>query len=234
VGVAVHERVWEQGRPPEPLGMRPFRPLATYTLLGAMLGVFLLEQAVLRMPGTLAYHGWLFDPFSWTFVIDTDWYWRPWTLVTSTLAHDPVQLRHILFNGLMLFFFGPLVERILGARRFVLLFFAAGALSGIAQVHLASALGEQGGALGASGALMALLGFVALLLPRERIFIWGILPVPLWLAGVGYALLDVLGAFDRTSGIGHFAHLSGIALGVAYGLAFKQQMAARGLRLVRT
>lgn len=213
--------------------MRPARPLATYALLGAMAGIYVLELVLGNVHAAVAYHGARFAPDYWTFVINTDWVWRPWTLVTSTMAHDPGNLAHLLFNGLFLFFFGPLVERILGPRRYLVLFFAAGAVSGVAQVHLAAAFSGGGGALGASGALMALFGVVMVLLPKERILIYGILPVPMWAAGVGYAVLDILGALNPSSGIGNFAHLSGMAIGLAYGVWVKQDMQSRGLRLVR-
>jgi membrane associated rhomboid family serine protease len=231
-GVAIHERVWERAAPP-PQPMRPARPVATYTLLGVMAGVYVLELLLVSLGRTVAYRGDRFDLAYWTFIINTDWAWRPWTLVTSTLAHDPSNFTHILFNGLFLFFFGPLVERIVGVRRYLILFFVAGAVSGVAQVHLAAALGPGGGALGASGALMALFGLVMVLLPKEKILIYGIVPVPMWAAGIGYALLDVLGVLNPYSRVGNFAHLSGMALGLAYGVQVKRDMKRRGLRLVR-
>ncbi|HUR62073.1 MAG TPA: rhomboid family intramembrane serine protease [Candidatus Thermoplasmatota archaeon] len=230
--MAVHERVWDRSAAAPP-SARPARPLATYTLLAAMAGVYVLEFVLSGFHGTIPYHGVRFDLAYWTFIIDTDWVWRPWTLVTSTMAHSLSGLTHLLFNGLFLFFFGPLVERILGSRRFAVLFFAAGAVSGVVQVHLADAFGNGGGALGASGALMALFGVVMVLLPRERIYVYGVVPVPMWLAGIGYAALDLVGAFNPYSGIGNFAHLCGMAIGLAYGAWMRQDMRGRGLRLVR-
>jgi membrane associated rhomboid family serine protease len=229
--VAIHERVWERTAPAAP--SRPPRPTATYTLLAAMAGVYALELLAVAFHPTVAYRGARYDLAYWTFIINTDWPFRPWTLVTSTLAHDPSSLFHILFNGLFLFFFGPLVERIVGARRFLVLFFAAGALSGIAQVHLVQVLGHPNGALGASGALMALFGLIAVLLPKERIYVWGLVPVPMWAAGIGYAALDVLGALNPSSPIGNIAHLAGLALGLLYGLYVRQDLRSRGLRLAR-
>ncbi|MEA3143491.1 MAG: hypothetical protein QOG31_815 [Thermoplasmata archaeon] len=229
-GVAIHERVWERSAAPPPLA-RPFRPVATYTLLGVMAGVYVLELLLANVP--VNYGGRQVSATAYGFIIATDWPLRPWTLLTSTLAHDPSNVTHIIFNGLFLFFFGPLVERIVGVRRFVLLFLVAGAVSGVAQVHLSSLLGHSGGALGASGALMALFGMVMVLLPKERILIYGIVPVPMWAAGIGYAALDVLGVLNPSSPIGNIAHLSGMALGLLYGLYVKQDLRSRGLRLVR-
>ena len=42
---------------------------------------------------------------------------RPWTLITYQFLH--ANLTHILFNMLMLFFFGPRLEERLGSRTFI-------------------------------------------------------------------------------------------------------------------
>ncbi|MCA1811522.1 MAG: rhomboid family intramembrane serine protease [Halobacteriales archaeon] len=228
--MAIHERVWERAAPQAP-PPRPARPVGTYALLGTIVGVWVLE--LLLLPQPVSYAGGTTSATAYGFVINTDWPSRPWTLVTSTLAHDPRNISHLLFNGLFLFFFGPLVERIVGTRRYLVLFLVAGAVSGIAQVHLSAALGHGGGALGASGALMALFGVVMVLLPKERIFIYGIVPVPMWIAGILYAALDVLGVLNPYSPVGNIAHLSGMALGLGYGAYVKQDLKRRGLRLTR-
>jgi membrane associated rhomboid family serine protease len=251
--VAIHERVWERsdaGRSPSPPpAPRPWRPEGTYTLLAVIAGMYVLQQVVqayqdARVHALLAgqggfvpavlYGGRPVTLADWLFVIHTDWPLRPWTLLTSTLSHDVGHFTHILFNGLFLFFFGPTVERLVGRTRFLTLFLLAGALSGIVQVHLSAALGDPRGALGASGALMMLFGLVMVVLPRQKILVYGIIPVPMWAAGIGYAALDVLGAFNPYSSVGNFAHLSGLALGMGYGMWQKQDWKRRGMRLTTT
>jgi membrane associated rhomboid family serine protease len=186
--------------------MQEWKPKGTWGLLIAILAVFIVQFVSLGIPGL---HNYLFT-------IAPDWYLRPWSLITSTLAHG--DLRHIFFNGLILFFFGPIAERIVGTKRFIWMFMIAGAVSGIAQVTL-----EPGAALGASGALMMTFGMLVILMPREKILIYGIIPVPFWVAGLGYAALDILGAFNTADGIGNFAHLSGMALGLWLGWDLKQR-----------
>jgi membrane associated rhomboid family serine protease len=230
-----------------------WRPYATWALLATMGAVWILQVLIYSydrpriIPGLtgrapfpgIFWDGRLLEWHDFAFVIGTDWPLRPWTLVTSTFAHSPTNVYHILFNGLFLLFFGPAVERLLGRGRFVVLFLLGGAISGIVQVH-ATALeggfgfwGQGPGALGASGALMVLLGVLILLLPRELVHVYGIIPVPLWLAGIGYAALDVVGAFTPGSPVGNFAHLSGLALGLGYGWWTKAEMRRRGLRIVK-
>ena len=220
-GVAIHERVWEQGEAPRrrPMPQTDWHPRATFTLLGSMVGVFVLQWLAILAAGTLALH-------NFVFAIGPDWYIRPWTLITSTLAHDPTGLWHIFVNGLVLFFFGPILERIIGMKRFVAWFFASGALAGIIQVSITG-----GGALGASGAIMMVFGALVVLMPHEKVLIWGIVPVPFWAAGIGYALLDVLGVLTPADGIGHFAHLSGMAIGLWVGWDTRQKLVGQGYRL---
>lgn len=221
--MAIHERVWERD---EPTSRRPsyfaraapaWRPLATYWLLGAMAVVYVLQLLVHSR--SVQWHTYLF-------VIAPDFLGRPWTLVTSTLSHGSPS--HLLLNGLFLFFLGPSLERIWGWRRLVLWFFVGGALSGVLQVLI-----TQGGALGASGALMMVLGVLVVLMPNEKILVWGIVPVPFWVVGVVYAALDLLGAFSGRSGIGHFAHLSGLALGLALGWRTRRDLERRGMVRLR-
>lgn len=158
------------------------------------------------------------------FLIGPDWLGRPWSVITSIFAHG--DLMHLLFNGLMLFFFGPALERIIGGKDLTLMFMAAGAASGIVQVELSGGL-----ALGASGAIMMVFGTLVILMPKQKILVYGIVPVPFWAAGIGYAALDVLGAFNPNDGIGNFAHLSGMAMGLAYGLGLRE--AAKRIRRER-
>ncbi|MFO1533368.1 MAG: rhomboid family intramembrane serine protease [Thermoplasmatota archaeon] len=255
-----HSRVWERvpsEPPPAPpsspsspssrWGAPPghWRPLATWWLLGTMGAVFILQYIVesyvnqggggIVWPTRIGPVG--RDWYTFLFAIGTDWPWRPWTLVTSTFSH--ASITHILFNGLFLFSFGPSVERLLGRKRFVLLFLAGGALSGVLQAHLESwavshSLWHPASlALGASGALMLIFGILMVLTPKSTIFLMLLpIPVPLWIAGIGYAALDVLGVLAPGDSVGHFAHLSGMALGLGYGWWAKEDLRRRGLRVV--
>lgn len=217
--MAVHERVWERpdaGR--QRVLVEPsWKPWGTYALLFSMGGVFISQLAVLATLGEAVH--------SRVFPIGPDWYLAPWTLLTSTLSHGGFV--HILFNGLVLFFFGPHLERLVGTKPFVALFLAAGAVSGILQVLI-----DPGLALGASGAINMVLGALVLIMPNARILLYGIIPIRFWVATVAFALLDVLGflGYGR-EGIGNVAHLAGLALGLWVGYRTKQDLARRGVRL---
>lgn len=137
---------------------------------------------------------------------------RPWTLVTYMFLHAGGM--HLLFNMIGLFFFGPRLEGRLGARGFLLLYF----LSGVGGAVFSLLFARSAAVVGASGAVYGVLLGFALYWPRERIYIYGILPVEAWLLatllvfGSLYAGTNP-GAGSRTA---HFAHLGGIAFAFAF------------------
>lgn len=77
---------------------------------------------------------------------------EPWRLITSAFTHQ--QIFHIFSNLFMLYQLGPLLERMLGRLRFVILYLGS-ALGGSAAVWL---LDYSQPTLGASGAVLGLVG----------------------------------------------------------------------------
>jgi membrane associated rhomboid family serine protease len=134
---------------------------------------------------------------------------RPWTIVTYMFLH--ADLWHILFNMLGLFFFGPRLEARLGGRRFLGLYFA----SGIAGALL-SLLTPGAAILGASGATFGVFLGYAMYWPRERVLIWGILPVEARVLVIVMTVLALYGGMTGGGGVAHLAHLGGFAGGFLY------------------
>jgi membrane associated rhomboid family serine protease len=146
-----------------------------------------------------------------------------WTWLTAVFAHGG--FGHILVNSIVLYFFGPIVERRVGTRAFVALFLGAGVFAGLAQITTAIALGEFSGVVGASGAIMAIMGVLTVLNPHLRVYLYFILPVPLWILTVGFAGYSVfiaLGGGIGAGGVAHLAHLAGLVVGLAYGEKLKR------------
>ena len=79
---------------------------------------------------------------------------------------------HILFNMLMLFFFGPRLEERLGSRTFIRFYLTCGV--GGAVLSFATPFSMI---VGASGAIFGVVVGFARYWPREEIYIWGVLPV---------------------------------------------------------
>jgi membrane associated rhomboid family serine protease len=135
---------------------------------------------------------------------------RPWTLVTYMFMHASPS--HILFNMLGLYFFGPRVEDELGGTRFLLLYFISGLMGAV----LSFVFTPFVAIVGASGAIYGVFLAFAYFWPRERIFIWGILPVEArWLV-VGLTALSLFGGLGSGGNIAHFAHLGGFVGAYVY------------------
>ncbi|ELY57347.1 rhomboid family protein [Natronococcus jeotgali DSM 18795] len=194
--------------PGGPLGY--FRGNATYTFLALMWITFLCQWIALFVGGQ-ALHGALFT-------LSTAHPEYVWTWVTSVFAHDPGGITHLVFNSIVVFFFGPLVERYVGSKNFAILFVVSGALAGLGQVAISAAQGVPTSVLGASGAALAIMGVLTVLNPNLKVYLYFILPVPIWVLTIGTALISVV--YIGTGGggpIAHGAHLVGLLIGLGYG-----------------
>jgi len=138
---------------------------------------------------------------------------RPWTLVTSMFAHSG--FNHLFYNMFALFLFGLILERIIGGRNFLLIYFSAGLLGSLATLPLYTA------SLGASGAIFGVTGALAVLRPRMVVYV-SYVPMPMILAAFVWAAIDLVGLFVP-SGIANAAHLAGLAVGVAAGLYLREK-----------
>ncbi len=133
----------------------------------------------------------------------------PWTPITYMFVHGCIG--HILFNMLVLFFFGPRVEERLGSNRFLTLYFVSG-LTGA----LLSAFNPLIPIIGASGAIFGVELAYARYWPRDKVFIWGVLPIEVrWLV-IGSIVLTLFGLGGAQPGIAHWAHLGGLVGAAIY------------------
>lgn len=142
---------------------------------------------------------------------------RPWTAVTYMFVHAGIW--HLGFNMIALFFFGPRLESRLGGRRFLGLYAVAG-LTGalLSWAFMYAGLSHPTAPIvGASGAVFGVLLGFARYWPRDRIFIWGVLPIEArWLVAAMAAMALFGGFTGAQGGIAHFAHLGGFVGGWAY------------------
>jgi membrane associated rhomboid family serine protease len=128
---------------------------------------------------------------------------RPWTIFTYMFLHGDVG--HILFNMLGLFFFGPRLEDLLGAQRFLILYVVSGMVGA-----LLSFFSPFTGIIGASGATYGVFMGFAYFWPRERILVMGVVPVEARWFVVVMTIISLLGGFGASpDGVAHFAHLGG-------------------------
>lgn len=143
------------------------------------------------------------------------WLWQP---VTYMFLHEPGNLLHILMNLAGLFFFGPETERMLGPRKFLLLYLGCGILGGLGWLLLA---GSHEVCIGASGAVFGLLGaFVGLQHPDRPItlLVFFVLPVTLRARtmAIGLGLMNLLLIAMGNDRVAYAAHLAGGLAGYLY------------------
>lgn len=167
---------------------------------------------------------------------------RPWTLVTSAFSQRDTS--HLLVNGLGLYFFGRHVGACFGGRKLLGVYLAGAVAGSLAHALQAEYRASQRSApwakraersriaLGASAAVNAVVAMSLLEAPYASIYIYGILPVPAFLFGVGYLIWDLAGASGRlgSDGIGHLSHLAGAAAGAAAFFAITRRGPGGGIR----
>jgi len=144
---------------------------------------------------------------------------HPWTLITYGFVHSGIL--HILFNMLMLYWFGIIYTEYLGNKKFIPLYFL-GILSGAALYVLVYNIFpifnlaiENSSMVGASAGVLAIVVATATLLPDYTVMLILIGPVKLkWLALV-IVLIDIISIPFGNAG-GHVAHIGGALMGFFY------------------
>jgi membrane associated rhomboid family serine protease len=150
-------------------------------------------------------------PFRLLMFVPVEIVQRPWGIVTYMFLHG--SFMHILFNMIGLFFFGPRLESRIGSADFIRMYLLAGLVGAI----LSFFFEPRAAIVGASGAVFGVLYGFAHYWPHERIYIWGILPIPSRVMVIGLAFISIyFGLTGAGAGIAHFAHLGGFAGGWAY------------------
>jgi membrane associated rhomboid family serine protease len=140
--------------------------------------------------------------------------YHPWTLFTYMFLH--IELFHILFNMLWLYWMGQLFIEYLGERKFVYTYILGG-LSGGLLYLIVSALTNSPPSLlmGASAGIMAIIIAVAVLLPNYPIFLFLIGEVKLKYVALGAFILTSIIDFSSNSG-GKISHIGGALYGWIY------------------
>jgi membrane associated rhomboid family serine protease len=157
---------------------------------------------------------------------------RWWQPLTHMFMHDGIW--HILFNMYTLVMFGMVVERVLGTRMFLILFFVTGfgavlLHTGVEYLQVRSLLKEYTPVpysaqqiydmiphvLGASGAVYGVLVAFAMLYPEARMTLI-FPPVTLdakWMVAIFIGIELLTGITGAEMGVAHFAHLGGALFG---------------------
>jgi membrane associated rhomboid family serine protease len=128
-----------------------------------------------------------------------------------------------------LIFIGGFVEKIIGKKRFLYIYFIGGFVASLFFVILAGFFGNSdlgarlfgdplSLAVGASGAIFAIGGLLAVLTPKMKVLAFFIIPMPMWIAMIFLTFVMWLFSASLDLPIGNTAHLGGLIAGVVYGI----------------
>lgn len=148
---------------------------------------------------------------------------RPWTMLTYMFMHDLSGLLHILFNMLVLYWFGRLFVEYLGSDKLIALYLLGG-IAGAAAYLLAyntipffKGRAEEYAIVmvGASASINAIVVATATLLPNYTFFLLFFGPVRIKYIAAITVFLSFLGTVGTNAG-GNIAHLGGALIGFVY------------------
>ncbi|MBN2514343.1 MAG: rhomboid family intramembrane serine protease [Sedimentisphaerales bacterium] len=138
-----------------------------------------------------------------------------WRLLTYQFLH--ADILHILFNMMMLYFLGPMLESAWGSRTYLRFYLISGAAGGVVYtlLVLARVLGA-GTMVGASGAIYGLMAAAAILYPRMQVYIFGTIPMSMKTLLIITIIFSVMNIMGGKNAGGEAAHLSGVAAGAVF------------------
>lgn len=186
----------------------------TTNLILLMVGIYAIQILTRGAGGG----GW----FTNTFSLHADVWRQPWMffqLLTYGFLHDPNNIWHILFNAIVFWFFGRVIEMRYGRREFLAFFLAAVVFAGTVWCvgeNFMSDGGRRAIMLGASGGIAAVLLLFVLNFPHQVIYIWGVLPIPSWAFALLFVGQDIFGAVSRSGDVAYTAHLGGALFAFLY------------------
>lgn len=136
--------------------------------------------------------------------------------ITAGFVHAGVA--HLLFNMITLYFFGPLLEMLLGSFAFIILYFGS-ELTAHALTFWHQRDNDAYNAVGASGAISGVVFAFSMFFPFEMLYLFFAIPIPAIVFAVGYvagSIYAMKAAKERgqVGGIAHEAHLGGALGGV--------------------
>lgn len=149
----------------------------------------------------------------------------PWQLVSYGFLHGG--LNHIFFNMFGLWMFGRDLERLMGAKRFIVYYMTCVIGAGVVQLTVAWLQGGIYPTVGASGGVFGLLLAYAMAFPNRTVMLlFPPIPMKAKFFVLAYGLLELyLGLSGRAPGIANFAHLGGMLFGFL--LLLRWRMRAR-------
>ena len=140
-------------------------------------------------------------------------------MLTSGFLH--VDINHILFNMLSLYFFAGYVVYSLGSAKFLAIYFSSLYLGNYLSLRYHENQ-EDYTAVGASGAVSGIVYSAVLLYPDMKLaFLFFPIPLPGYVIATLYLIYTLYGMKKQQDNIGHSAHFGGAISGLCATIAFQ-------------
>lgn len=150
------------------------------------------------------------------------------TLFSSMFLHGDIF--HLLGNMWFLYLFGFAVEGRLRTFKFLIVYVVAGLAGSISQVLIWGPMAPDTPGIGASGAIMGVLGAALYMFPFGQVnfvywfwYSYGVFTAAMWAVGLIYIGENVLMALlvGTKANVGYLAHIGGAAGGFVAAMAFR-------------
>ena len=152
------------------------------------------------------------------FLLDhTNYLQKPWTLLSVFFSHE--NLLHLLANMGLLFFFGRELEKNIGGKKVLYVYFLAGLSGSLSIILYADYIGWSGAVAGASAAVFGVCAAYAILNP-ERMILRG--KAIHWLISL-FVVNLILTILNPELSIGGPAHALGVIIGVLFTMKIKKE-----------
>ena len=143
----------------------------------------------------------------------TEFIKQPWSLFTTMFMHNGFS--HILFNMLWLYIFGDILIKYINKKDFLKLYLFSGVVVSAVILLDAFALNIGSAALGASGAINAIIFAAIYIKPNNKITIIGGIQLKLkWIAW--FLIVSHILGLNGTNMLGEVGHLVGAAYGYVW------------------
>lgn len=151
-------------------------------------------------------------------------------MFTSAFLH--VDMQHLIFNMLTLYFFADKVINEIGVVKFLIIYFGSLLFGNLLTLNFHKN-NLYYSAVGASGAVMGILYAAIMLFPEMRIgFFFIPIPIPAYIFGIGYLLYSIYGMKKSLGNIGHTAHIGGAIAGYILTILLIPSVLQTNMRMV--